>query len=399
MRESDFLFSLFLILCCARLLGEVAARWNIPSVIGELMAGIILGPSLLHLIDFNEPIKLLSEIGIILLLFEVGLETDIVKLKSTRIKPFVVAIGGVIVPLILGYWVSFFIFHLSTLGSLLVGCTLTATSIGITMRVFNDLKRQTSHEAHIVLGAAVLDDVIGIILLSVVYAFSQGKEIDYLTVLKITAYISLFLVIAPFIAKLLSVVIERCKRKSVIPGLIPSMGISLILFFSWLADCVGAPVILGGFAAGIAFSPQFMPTFNTRLKIDPNFNHEITTNMKPLIHLFVPIFFVGVGLSLNLKEINLHSSFVWLFTGSILAVAIIGKLTSGFLLFREKRFIKWAVGIAMIPRGEVGLIFAQMGQSSMVLNDDLYAALLTVIATTTVVTPFALSAFYRRPLD
>lgn len=396
MEISHFLLTLCVILCAARLCGEIAAKWNIPSVIGELLAGIILGPSLLQIINLSDPIKLLAEIGIILLLFEIGLETDIVKLKSTGIKPFIVAMGGVIVPFVLGFSVCSLFFHLNPLISILVGSTLTATSIGITMRVFGDLKKQSSHEAQIVLGAAVLDDIIGIIILAMVYGLSQGGEIDYFHLIVISLYILLFLIIAPFMAKLLSTVIERFKRKSAIPGLIPTLVVSLILFFSWMAECVGAPILLGGFAAGLAFSPQFLPNFDKKLQIDPKFNHDIETSMKPIIHLFVPIFFVSVGLSLNLRDINFHSSFVWMISLALIICAILGKISSGFLLITEKRSIQWAVGLAMIPRGEVGLIFAQMGKDNAILTEDLYAALISVIAVTTLVSPFALRAFYKK---
>jgi Kef-type K+ transport system membrane component KefB len=394
MEIQDFFLQLFIILFAARLFGELAAKFKIPSVIGELFAGVLLGPSLLNLIEPTEVIKLLAEIGIILLLFEVGLETNFTRLKETGIKPFIVAAGGVVTPFVLGYFICDQLFHLSPLVSLLIASTLTATSIGITIRVMADLKRQSSRESQIVLGAAVIDDIIGIILLSVIYEFSLGNKVHYLDVGKIAAFIVLFLLLAPFAAKLISSVIKYYEDKSDIPGLVPASIVSLILFFAWIAHRVGAPELLGGFAAGLALSPQFFPPLAKVLHIDQAFTHKIEYQMKPIIHLFAPIFFVTVGLSLNLREIAWNSSFIWLLSISLCAAAVLGKLASGFLLFKDNRWTKWAVGLAMIPRGEVGLIFAELGRSNKILDNDLYAALLLVIAVTTIFTPFAMRFFY-----
>lgn len=396
MQIHNFFLQLVVILIAARFLGEFVARFKVPSVIGELFAGVIFGPSLFNMIEPTEMIKLLSEIGIVLLLFEVGIETDFGKLTQTGSKPFLVAIVGVALPFILGFLVSSQIFHLNLLVSLFVGSTLTATSIGITMRVLTELKKQTSDEAQIVLGAAVIDDIIGIIVLSVLFEFSQGGGISFFNIGKILLFICLFLILAPVVAKLISGVIKHYAGKSEIPGLVPSTIVSLILFFAWIAHLVGAPELLGGFAAGLALSRQFILPFGSFFDIGEEFSHKVEKEMKPIIHLFAPIFFFTIGLSLNFREINWGSGFIWLLSLSVLSVAILGKLFSGFVLFKDKRWIKWAVGIAMIPRGEVGLIFAEMGRSANVFDKDLYAAMILVIAITTVFTPFVMRAFYSR---
>lgn len=396
MEIKDFFLQLVVILFAARFLGELAAKFKIPSVIGELMAGVLLGPSLLQFISPTDVIKLLAEIGIILLLFEVGIETDFKRLQQTKLKPFIVAIGGVVIPFGLGFFVSYSMFHLSWLVSLLIGSTLTATSIGITMRVLTDLKRQSSDEAQIVLGAAVIDDIIGIILLSIVYEFSLGTEVHYLNIGKIALFIVLFLILSPFAAKLISSIIKFYDDKSEIPGLVPSSIVSLILFFAWIAHQVGAPELLGGFAAGLALSPHFFASPGKFFQVNEAFTHKIENQMRPIIHLFTPIFFVTVGLSLNLREISWDSSFIWLFSGLLIFAAVIGKLASGFLLFADRSWIKWAVGLAMIPRGEVGLIFAELGKTNKIFDNDLYAALIIVIAATTIFTPFAMRYFYAK---
>ena len=396
MQIQDFFLQLVIIFLSARLFGEWAARFKIPSVIGELLAGIILGPSIFGLINPTDTIRLLADIGIILLLFEVGLETDFYRLKQTGIKPVIVALIGVIVPFALGFFICYTFFNLSFLVSFLVGCTLTATSIGITVRVLTDLKRQSSDEAQIVLGAAVIDDIIGIILLSVVHEVASGKTIEAWNVGKIALFIFLFLLFAPFAAKLISSIIRHYEDKSEIPGLIPTSMVALILFFGWMAHKVGAPELLGGFAAGLAMSPHFFGGLGNFLKINEAFTHKIELQMKPIIHIFAPIFFVTVGLSLNMREISWDSTFIWLLSISLLIAAVIGKLASGFALLKAPSRMKWAVGLAMIPRGEVGLIFIELGKSSKTLNQDIYAALLIVIAVTTMLTPLAMRYFYGR---
>lgn len=396
MEIHSFFLQLVLILATARIFGELAARFKIPSVIGELFAGILLGPSLLHLIGPDQTIKLLAEIGIILLLFEVGLETDIGRLAKTGLKPFVVAFSGVVLPFVFGFLAAYFFFDLGMLVSLFIGSTLTATSIGITMRVLSDLKKQASDEAQIVLGAAVIDDVIGIILLSILYEFSKGGSINILHIGQVLLFICLFLVSAPILAKLVSNIIKHYEEKSEIPGLLPTAIISLILFFAWLAHIVGAPELLGGFAAGLALSKHFSLPFGKYFRISGHFVEKIETQMRPIIHLFTPIFFVSIGLSLNLSAIQWSSKYIWLLTIAILIAAVLGKLASGFFL-KDSRFIKWAVGIAMIPRGEVGLIFAEIGRESAIFNNELYAAMILVIAITTVFTPFIMRWYYTDP--
>ncbi|KIC72852.1 putative Na(+)/H(+) antiporter [Neochlamydia sp. EPS4] len=391
----NFFLQLVIILFMARVLGEFFARFNIPSVIGELFAGVLIGPSLFNLIEPNEMIKLLAEIGIILLLFEVGLETDMGRLAKTGSKPFIVAVGGVIIPFTLGFLVSYQLFDLSLLVSLFIASTLTATSIGITIRVLTDLKKQSSDEAQIVLGAAVIDDIIGIILLSILYEFSQGGGISFINIGKVLVFICLFLILAPIAAKFISNVIKHYEEKSEIPGLLPTTIVSLILLFAWLAHQMGAPALLGGFAAGLALSRQFFLPWGTYSPLNEEFSHKVETQMKPIVHLFTPLFFVTIGLSLNLSEINWGSTFIWLLSISILIAAIVGKLSSGFLLFKESKWIKWAVGIAMVPRGEVGLIFAEVGKDSKVFDNDLYASMIIVIAITTVFTPFFMRFFYN----
>ena len=259
MEAHDFFLTLLIILLTARIFAELATRLQAPSVIGELFAGVVLGPSLLGWIEPTEAVRLMAGIGIILLLFEVGLETDVKRLVSTGLESIVVALAGFILPFLFGFGLAYGLFELPLLVSLFIGGTLTATSIGITVRVLGDLKRQHSKEGQIVLGAAVLDDVMGVVLLALLYEFSIGGGVSLVNTGKVLIFVAAFFVLAPAAAKLMSMVIKRFDATSEIPGLIPTTIVSLVLFFAWLAHAIGAPELLGGFAAGLALSRRFFP--------------------------------------------------------------------------------------------------------------------------------------------
>ena len=395
MEVHNFFLTLLIILLTARVFAELATRLQSPSVIGELFAGVLLGPSLLGWIEPTEAIRLMAGIGIILLLFEVGLETDVKRLVRTGLESIVVALAGFILPFLFGFGLAYGPFELPLLVSLFIGGTLTATSIGITVRVLSDLKRQHSKEGQVVLGAAVLDDVMGVVLLALLYEFSISGGVSLVNTGKVLIFVAAFFVLAPAAAKLMSVVIKHFDASSEIPGLIPTTIVSLVLFFAWLAHAVGAPELLGGFAAGLALSRRFFLPLGVALHADEAFAERIETQMKPIVQLFTPIFFVMVGLSLNLREIDWSSPFIWLFSLSLLVAAVAGKLF-GALLLKESWPVRWMIGTAMIPRGEVGLIFAELGRESGILSNEVYAGMVIVIALTTLLPPFVMKWYYRR---
>lgn len=386
---------LTVILLAARVMAEVAGRLGAPPVIGELVAGVILGPSLLGWVAPEPAIKLLAEIGIILLLFEVGLETDAGSLVRTGRVSLQVALYGLVLPFALGFGLAHAGFGLGLLPSLFVGGTLTATSIGVTVRVLGDLGRQQAHEGRVVLGAAVLDDVMGVVLLALLYEFSIGGGVSLANAGKVVLFIGLFFLLATPAAKGISIVIDRFDTVSPIPGLIPTTIVSLVLFFAWLAHAVGAPELLGGFAAGLALSRRFFLPFGLAIRTRPEFAERIEHQMKPVIHLFTPIFFVMVGLSLNLRLVDWGSPTIWLLSGSLFVAAVAGKMIGVFLI-RERPVTRLLIGLAMVPRGEVGLIFAELGRTAGILEDAPYAALILVIAATTVAPAFVMKWVYRR---
>ena len=387
---------LFLIFFLARTLAEIFNYFKIPPVLGEITAGIILGPSLLGLVEPNELLKILAEIGIVLLLFQVGLETDINKLKKAGIKSTIVAFSGAILPFSLGFIISHYIFNVPLMPSLFIGGTLTATSIGITLRVLKDLKKERTGIAQVVLGAAVIDDIIGVILLVFIYDFTITGRVDLYQIGKVSLFIVMFLILAPIVAYIFSHFLSKVEKKSQLPGFIPTVIISLILLFAYASHAFGAPEILGSFAAGIALSRRFIIPFAAAMKKDERFLEKVEREMNPIVYTFTPIFFVMVGVSINLKEINFASAFFWIFGLILLIVAVFGKVIGAYFIPKTKLYKKTLIGVSMVPRGEVGLIFAELGRTNGILQADIYAVLLFVIIITTLVPPFVLKFLFEK---
>ena len=395
MEASEFFLKLLIILLAAKLFAEVFAYLRLPSVLGEVIAGIVIGPSLLDVIVPDATLYLLAEIGILLLLFEVGLETDIGQMAKVGIQSSLVAITGVVLPGLLGYWISSPLLGLPFVVSLFVGGTLVATSIGITVRVLVDLKKHQTKTAKVVLGAAVLDDIVGVVILAILYDFAVKGQINLFNAAKVLGFITTFLIIAPVIAKLLMPVIARLSSASRTKGMIPTLIISLILSMAVISHKIGAPEILGSFAAGVALARRFFLPFGSAMD---HYSHElaekIEKNMKPIINLFVPIFFVVVGASINLRVIDFTSATFWYLAGLLTLGAIISKMVSG--IWAEGNFrTKLSTGIAMVPRGEVGLIFAEVGKKSGIFDDMIYAVVVFVVALTTLFAPVALRFVMR----
>lgn len=223
-------------------------------------------------------------------MFEVGLKTKIDQLIHSGHKAATVAVMGFILPFVLGYITSHWLFDLSVLVSLFIGGTLTATSIGVTIRILTDLGQHNSHEGQIVLGAAVIDDLLGDFLLAVLYEFAFSGEVNIGNILSIIFYVSLFFMLAPVVAKLFSPWLKNFSERSKIPALIPVVLVSFVLIFAYFAHLSGAPDLIGGFVAGIALSRRFYLPLDTMIRADPEFTSKVHRQMKPIVQLFTPIF-------------------------------------------------------------------------------------------------------------
>ncbi|MEJ5227264.1 cation:proton antiporter [Thermodesulfovibrio sp.] len=385
---------LAILLFFARLTGDIFAKFGIPSVLGEIFVGIILGQSALGIIPLNDAMKLLAELGIILLLFHIGLEADIKQLKQTGFSAAAVAITGALAPMAMGFLVSYFLFDFSIITSLFIGGTLTATSIGITVRVLEDIGKMKEKFAQIVLGAAVLDDIFGVIVLAALYEFSKTQEININATFLLVLYIGTFFLFAPVAGKIIAYFVSNLSKKLNTLDFVPPVVIAVILMFAFAAHEIGSPEILGAFTAGIAFSRRFTIPFAAAFQADKSIIHKIEESLSPLIWLFTPIFFVYVGLQLNLKAIDFSSLSFWSMSIVLFIVALFSKLLGGFIVKGTMKE-KLSVGFSMLPRGEVGLIFAEFGRISGIYDDTLYAVIIFVVAMTTLLAPLVLKSLWK----
>ncbi|MBI5178395.1 MAG: cation:proton antiporter [Nitrospinae bacterium] len=385
----QFFLNLIFIILSAKLLAEIFSWLKFPAVLGELLAGVLIGPSVLGLVQVDGTLLVLAEIGILLLLFQVGLETDVAQLLSVGKKSVAVAATGIVVPALLAYFVSIHLLGYPFTVSLFIGGTLVATSIGISLRVLMELNRQETNTAKIVLGAAVLDDIAGVLILTLLFDFAVKQDVAPLHTAVVFGYILAFLFLAPILANLLVPVMARANTVSRTQGLVPTLAVSLILGLAVISHSLGAPAILGAFAAGIALSRHFyIPAIHHRLP-KQSLAMDIEKQMKPIIDLFVPIFFFVVGASINLGAIDFSSAQFWIIAGTLTVVAVAGKVVSG-IWAEGDGWQKLFCGMAMVPRGEVGLIFAEVGRKNGILDETVYAIIVFVVALTTFIAPLAM---------
>ncbi len=369
--------NLLIIILVARLAAELAERIKIPAVLGEIIAGIIIGPSVLGLVD---PIKhldvanmvlLLGEIGVILLLFQVGLKMDLGEMAKVGKPALLVAVIGVAVPFAAGFGVTA-AFGEDAKVALFIGASLTATSVGITARVLGDLRALALREARIVLGAAVADDVLGLVILTVVVKVVTEGSISAGVVFKTLGLAIGFLLLTGLLAiYVIPRAFTRIDRLAKSSTTIVSIAFALTLAFSLLANQAKLAFIIGAFMAGLA--------------VGRSTQHErIAEGLNPLGHIFIPVFFASIGINADLEAMFKPS--VLALASALIVVAIGGKLIAGIGIGRSGGD-KLLIGIGMIPRGEVGLIFASIGLSKGVLDGKLYGALLLMVLVTTVLTP------------
>lgn len=373
---AEFLLALITIFVAAKVFGELAERLKQPAVLGEIIGGIVVGVSGLNLVHAHDPtIHLLSELGVILLLFLIGLETDLYKLLSVGGSAAAVAIVGVLLPfaggVALGHALGFRI-----IVSVLLGASLTATSVGITARVLSDLGHLNDDESQVVLGAAVVDDIIGLVILTIISTIAEGGELTFFGVGKIVLVAFGFVFLAILIgSKLAPYLLRAIDRIDIARGLFFA-AVVFAFTLAWIADRVGSAVIIGSFAAGLVLART-------------NKRHEIEAEVHDVAQFFIPIFFVVVGAAIDLRSLSPFEPDTrrFLIIGLLLTlIGIVGKVAAGLVVTRRglRRIV---IGVGMIPRGEVGLIFAQVGLATKILDTGLYSAVALMVMITTLVTP------------
>ena len=408
---ASVLLSLVVIYLASKIGGELSNRVGLPPVLGELVGGVIVGVSALDLLVFpegggnasnsvimnfiqataglnqqeavatfaaqSEVISVLAELGVVILLFEIGLESNLKELMAVGIQATVVAVVGVAVPFAAGTVGLMTFFGISAVPAIFAGAALTATSIGITSKVLSELGSLSSKEGQIILGAAVIDDVLGIIVLAVVASLAKTGEIDVTNVIYLIISAAGFLLGAILLGNVFNksfvAVVERLKTRGelVIPALI------FAFVMAYLAAAIHLEAILGAFAAGLVLD-------------ETDKRRELEKQVVPIADMLVPIFFVTVGAKTDLGVLNpaIPSNREGLAIASFLiAIAIIGKVVTGLAVFGQPGINRLAIGVGMIPRGEVGLVFAGVGSASGALSKPLEAAIIMMVILTTFLAP------------
>ena len=372
------------ILITAKLFGEVAERLGVPAVLGELIAGLILGPGLLGVIPASgepgaEVVSFLAELGVILLLFEVGLETDLKQMFQVGGSASAVAVVGVTVPFVLGYLFWLYAPHAASTSNadqhsiaILVGAVLTATSVGITARVLSDLGSLQTIEARIILGAAVIDDVLGLVILGAVSRLNGDGSVSTLGLVRLLAqgvgFLVLAVILGGMIVPRLFSLIDRLKVR----GAVVTLAIALTFALAAAAELAGSALIIGAFAAGLVMrnSDQL---------------HTVVNEGRPVAGLLAPIFFVTVGAGANIRLLDPRvpgAVPILSLAVALTVIAVAGKVVAGWAAPWQP-FRRLAVGVGMVPRGEVGLIFADMGRRTGLLDAASFSAILIVVMATT----------------
>ncbi len=378
------ILGLMVILLAAKLGGEIFEKLNQPAVLGELIFGMIIGNFALlsgGFFDFgqmfeSESIDIFARLGVMILLFQVGLESNVKELLKVGISSVTVAIIGVVAPMILGYYVCVLIIPEAGFNAhLFVGATLTATSVGITARVLKDLNKLKTAEAKIILGAAVIDDILGLIILSIVSGIIVSGSVSASTIVYTSVTSFAFLFLSVIIGLKAAPMIGRKVSGMKVEGMKIVTAFLFLFTMAYIADMMGLATIVGAFAAGLVLDDV---SFVNKKE------HHIEVLVKPLYCIFVPIFFVLMGIQVKL-DVFLDPKIIAIALG-ITAVAVIGKLVCG-LGVKCQNASKLVVGIGMISRGEVGLIFAGVGRELGVIDDSLFGAIVIMVILTTLVTP------------
>ncbi|MCP9831660.1 cation:proton antiporter [Synechococcus sp. HJ21-Hayes] len=401
------------IFIAARAIAEVMVRLQLPTILGELVAGVLIGISGLHLIVppdtqaqisqtvlsllgslaeisptavgeiYNHTfpsLQAVSQLGLFALLFLTGLESELDELVAVGVQATTVAVAGVVLPFALGTAGLYFLFHVPLIPAVFAGAAMTATSIGITASVFGELKWLKRKEGQIVIGAAVLDDIIGIVILAVVVAIVGGGAFSLGPVLKLclaaVAFVAVALVLSRTAAPAFDWVVDQLKA----PGDVAVASFVVLTLCCFAAQAIGLEAALGAFAAGLILSAS-------------KHTHDIDAAVKPLVALFATVFFVLIGTSLDLSVLNPFDPANregLIVAGFLLVVAMAGKVAAGWSYLSKEPTNRLVVGLGMMPRGEVGLIFLGLGSQAGILTPALEAAILLMVIGTTFLAPILL---------
>lgn len=378
----EFVLYLMLIILFTKVAGDLSVRLGQPAVLGKLIVGIILGPAVLGWIQDGEFIHFISEIGVLLLMFIAGLETDLDQLRKNWKSAFAVAVGGIILPFLGGFAMGE-MFGFEYHNAMFMGVILSATSVSISVQVLKDMNKLNTREGSTILGAAVVDDILVVILLAVLMSFfGTGDDVSIgLLIGKKALFFAVAIVVGWFVVpKVMKWMAPLKVTEAVI-----SAALMICFAFAYFAEIMGMAGIIGAFAAGIAISQT-------------SFKHKVESKIEPIAYsIFVPVFFVSIGLSVSFEGVGSQIGFVILLT----VVAILTKLFGGGLGARLTGFDNKSsaiIGSGMISRGEVALIIAATGLQSGLLQQQYFTSVIIVVIVTTLVTPPLLKYMFRDPV-
>jgi len=401
------------IFIAARAIAELLVRLQLPTILGELVAGVLIGISGLHLIvppetqaqlsqlaaglvgslsgitpaevsgiyDETFPsLQSVSQLGLYALLFLTGLESELDELVAVGLQAVTVAFTGVVLPFVLGTAGLYVLFHVPLIPAVFAGAAMTATSIGITASVFGELRWLKRSEGQIVIGAAVLDDILGIVILAVVVAIVGGGSFTVGPLVRLclaaVAFVGVALLLSRTAAPAFDWLVDRLKA----PGDVAVASFVVLTLCCFAAQAIGLEAALGAFAAGLILSAS-------------KHSHDIDTAVKPLVALFATVFFVLIGTGMDLSVLNPldpANREGLIVAGFLLAVSIVGKVAAGWSYFSKEPTNRLVVGLGMMPRGEVGLIFLGLGSQAGILTPALEAAILLMVIGTTFLAPILL---------
>ena len=401
------------IFVAARAMAELMVRLQLPTILGELVAGVIIGASGLHLIlppethaqlsgwlgqfvgslsdlsaaqvgeIYSETfpnLEAVARLGLYALLFLTGLESELDELVAVGLQATTVAVTGVVLPFAMGTAGLYYLFHVSLIPAIFAGAAMTATSIGITASVFGELKFLKTREGQTVIGAAVLDDILGIVILAVVVALAAGEGFTLAPVLKLITAAGVFVAAALFLSRTAAPAFDWCIDQLRAPGDVVVAAFLVLTGCCFAAQAIGLEAALGAFAGGLILSGSRR-------------THEIQQLVKPLVALFATVFFVLIGTNMDLSVLNPFDPANregLIVAAFLLAVAILGKLAAGWSYVSKVKTNRLVVGLGMMPRGEVGLIFLGLGTQAGILTPALEAAILLMVIGTTFLAPILL---------
>ena len=408
------------IFIAARAMAELMVRLSLPTILGELVAGVLIGVSGAHLllppetgvainqwlldlvaslsgvtpdmvqqlyVESFPGLQQVSVLGLYALLFLTGLESELDELMAVGLQATTVAVTGVVLPFVLGTAGLYYLFHVSLILSIFAGAAMTATSIGITASVFGELGFLRSREGQIVIGAAVLDDILGIVILAVVLALSGGDGLSAGPIIKLVVAAAVFVAAALYLSRTAAPAFDWLLDRLKAPGEVVVAGFVVLSLCCFAAQAIGLEAALGAFAGGLILSRS-------------KHTEAIQETVKPLVALFATVFFVLIGTGMDLSVLNpfdpanREGLVVALF---LLAVAIVGKLATGWSYWSKEPTRRLVVGLGMLPRGEVGLIFLGLGTQARLLTPALEAAILLMVIGTTFLAPILLRLVLSAP--